>query len=140
MPRKGRKPELPSDKEKRGTLQPSRDTYEVLTTPVGVVRMPDGLPMEAHDIWDEYADICMSMGTLKAADVHSFAQWCVLTAQIRMTWTDILGAPVPASTLQQWRTLGEMFGLAGEKSRIVLKVKEASASKQNPWANHGRKS
>lgn len=126
-------------KAARDTVQPSRNVYQVLEAPSGIVRKPEGLSVEAGMIWDDYADTVMAMGTLKPADADTFGQWCTMTAQIRASWEDI-STPVPASFTQQWRQLGELFGVAGEKSRIVLKVRDQDpGANANPWAKHVRK-
>ena len=81
----------------------------------------------------------MAMGTLKPADAVTFAHWCQMTADIQQSWQPG-NAPAPAAFVQQWRTLGELFGLAGEKSRVVLKVTDGGAAKSgNPFARNGRR-
>lgn len=142
MAQRGRKPTPPAVHDARGTRQPSRDNYEVLEAPSGVIVRPDGLPLEAQVIWDDFADMAVAMGTLKPADAVVFGQWCVMTAAIKATWAG--GPPAPASYVQQWRTLGELFGLAGEKSRIVLKITDGgrspTAESKNPFVRNGRRS
>lgn len=118
----------------RGTLQPCRDVNVVIDASAGDVVPPDGLPLEAVMIWDDYARLATAMGTLKPCDAIAFGQWCVMTANIQATWKPMTNGampePAPASYIQQWRTLGELFGVMGEKSRVTLK-----AGWKNPEAN-----
>ena len=139
MAQRGRKPTPPAVHDARGTSKPSRDNYEVLEAPSGVVRRPDGLPLDAQTIWDDYADTAMAMGTLKPADAVTFGQWCVMTAHLIASWNATPPQPAPSSYIQQWRTLGELFGLAGEKSRLVLKIGDGKSKPSgNPFARNGR--
>ena len=138
MAKRGPKPTLPAVKTARGTDRPCRDTYEILDAPSGDVQPPTDLPYAAVVIWHEFAPTAMAMGTLKPADSATFAQWCVMTANIQASWQPSNDA-APASYIQQWRTLGELFGLAGEKSRLALKVIDGDRPSTNPFKRNGRR-
>lgn len=134
---KGRKPELRAVKQQRGTLRPYRDIHGLAEAPAGEVVRPDGLRLEAQVIWDEFAPVAAGMGTLRPADALAFGMWCVMSSQVQAAWqtTEV----VPASFVAQWRMLGELFGLAGEKSRIVMKVIDAERP-TNIFSRNGRRS
>ena len=137
MAPRGRKPELPANKAARGTERNDRQ-YEVIEAPTGLVVPPDGMPEGAILLWHDYAPIADLMGTLKPADAMSFAQWCVMSWHLQQSWQ--LGAdPAPSSYIQQWRTLGELFGLAGEKSRLASKVINDPQARGNPFARRGKR-
>ena len=119
------------------TAQPCRDNFEVIAPPEGSVRRPEGLPLDVQAIWDDYAPVAEEMGTLKPADAMAFAQWCVMSAHLQAAWASEDPTPAPASYIQQWRTLGEMFGLCGARSRIVRKGNEKPAG--NPFSRNGRR-
>jgi hypothetical protein len=139
MARRGTKPLPPALHDARGTRSKVPGGVEVLVAGDGLVARPDGMTLAAQMVWDDYADHAMSMGTLKPADTMTFAQWCQMSADIQASWQPG-SAPAPASFIQQWRTLGELFGLAGEKSRVVLKVTDGKAKDAgNPFARNGRR-
>jgi len=139
MARRGRKPLPPAVHAQRGTVSEAAGEIEMLQAGDGVVQRPEGMPLGAQLIWDDYADHAMAMGTLKPADAMSFAAWCVLGDLMQQSWRPG-NAPMPAAFIQQWRTLGELFGLAGEKSRVVLKVTDGKAKDAgNPFARNGRR-
>ena len=111
----GRKCDPQALKIRRGTARRDR-TKPQAETPGGKVQPPSGLPSEARSIWKQMAPIAQEMGSLKPADALAFGQWCVMTADLKKTWSQREVAP--AALITQWRLLGEMFGLAGEKSRV----------------------
>ena len=136
MARKGNR-QLPAVKAQRGTVRPCRESgVQVLTTLAGLVQRPDGLNLAAQQMWDDYAPTAEAMGTLKPGDAMCFAHWCVMGAQIQASWqtTEV----VPASFVAQWRMLGELFGLAGEKSRVVMKVIDAERP-ANIFSRNGKR-
>ncbi|MEP3114914.1 hypothetical protein [Nisaea sp.] len=156
MAQRGRKPTPPSEKRRRGTAQPSRDIAVVLdvanSDSIGEkVEIPDGIPTAAEIIWKDYAPAAEKIGTLRACDAMSFAQWCVMTAHLQAAWSmrgdsgEDASVPIPSSYIQQWRTLGEMFGLVGLKSRVVSGGKPkgdengGGRPSANPFARNGKR-
>ena len=139
MPPRGPKPVPASQKKRRGTLQPSRNVHDVMEITGGVeglVERPDGLPAAAVLVWDDYAPAAMNTGTLTQQDALAFGQWCVMSAHLQAAWADgDSGSPVPASYIQQWRTLGELFGLAGIKSRLIERGAAGGASRDGGGAS-----
>lgn len=127
------RPELPARKKAKGTERKHRDVYEVLPAPSGTVTRPDGLSLAAQAVWDDLAGTAEAMGTLKPADSYVFGQFCTMTAHIQAAWA--ADEPAPSSYIQQWRMLGELFGVAGEKSRVVLKIKDDQVS-TNPFSRN----
>ena len=113
-----------------------------------LVERPEGLPAAAVLVWDDYAPAAMNTGTLKQQDALAFGQWCVMSAHLQAAWADDgydSGSPVPASYIQQWRTLGELFGMAGIKSRLIARGAAGGASQDgggasgNPFARNGKR-
>jgi hypothetical protein len=121
MPGPGRKP-LPRDvKLARGTLEPGRDKRPEHRSMSPELRHPaTELPYDVAIVWEEYVADAAAAGARKC-DADTFAEWCTMTANLRQSraasGTDSAGIP-PAAYLAQWRMLGELFGLAGPKSRI----------------------
>ncbi|MBS4048148.1 MAG: hypothetical protein KG075_17515 [Alphaproteobacteria bacterium] len=114
----------------------------VIDAAAGDVMPPEGLPLAAVLIWEDYARLAQAMGTLKPCDAVAFGQWCVMTANIQATWKVVKGQPppepAPASYIQQWRTLGELFGVMGEKSRVTLKAGWKNPA-ENPFGRNGKR-
>ncbi len=118
MPKPGRKPDITADKQARGTLRPSRNQFVTITTPSPVIAIqPPDLPYDVALVWTEYLADAVVHGA-RQCDADSFAQWCTMTAHLRQSRAAPSDGLPPASYIQQWRTLGELFGLAGPKSRI----------------------
>lgn len=137
--KRGRKALPPATHAARGTVSQVPGGVEVLPTAGGLVQRPDGMSLAAQMVWDDFADRAMAMGTLKPADALLFAQWCQMSADIQASWAPG-NAPAPAAFIAQWRQIAELFGLAGEKSRVVLKVVDADpAGNANPFARNGRR-
>jgi hypothetical protein len=117
----------------RNTLRSDRARHQVVVDD-GVVEPPLGLPLEAGLVWSELAPSLIASGLLRAIDAGAFGQYCVLTAHLRQLWP-INEAP-PASYIGQWRLLGELFGVVGEKSRVLARKRQAEA---NPFARNGKR-
>lgn len=125
MAKRGTKPALSAEKRARGTLRPSRDTFAALASTSNQMTMaPPELPYAVALVWDEYVSAAVAHGALQC-DADAFALWCEMAANLRqaraLTGTSDQALP-PAAYLQQWRTLGELFGLAGPKSRVYAKL------------------
>lgn len=131
--KRGAKPQLPTSKAARATTRADRDQFELIEAPAGELVRPDGLSLAAQTVWDDLAPMAVEMGTLKPCDVFTFSTLCDLIARIQMTWQG--SEPAPAAYLAEARRLGELFGLAGERSRVTQK---AEAKSSNAFAANGR--
>lgn len=136
MERGHRRPALPSEKKARGTGKASRDTgvkvMETLSPSLSI--RPPKLPDDVAEVWADYVNEAVAHGA-RQCDAESFAEWCSMAAALRKCRA--IEEPAPASYVAQFRMLGELFGLAGPKSRLV---KADGADKpQNPFARNGRK-
>ena len=134
--RSGSKPLPRSLTAARGPAQPCRDRYDVLPAPDGAVSPPPGLSLAALVIWDDLAPVAIGLGTLKPSDAYAFGHLCTMTAAIQATWRE--PPPAPAAYVAQWRMMLELFGLAGEKSRLIAKT--PGRSPENPFNNNGKRS
>lgn len=134
MERGHRRPALPGQKEARGTARPNRDTGVVMLDTVSPVLSitPPALPDEIAEVWADNIDAAVSNGA-RQCDADSFAEWCSMAAMLRKART--AEEPAPAAYVAQFRMLGELFGLAGPKSRMV---KAGDTKKtENPFARNG---
>ncbi|HEY0836729.1 MAG TPA: hypothetical protein VGE72_22655 [Azospirillum sp.] len=139
MAKRGQKPLPPSLKAARGTEQPCRDVHAVIDTPspeLGL-KTPVDTPLEVAVVWEEYVEAAVAHGA-RQCDADSFAEWCTMTANLRKARASGGDLP-PASYIQQWRTLGELFGLAGPKSRVLPKGAGEPHKPTNPFARNGRR-
>jgi phage terminase small subunit len=82
--------------------------------PEGNVERPAFLKYRAAEIWDERAQIFITMGTLTVADVDNFAAWCVLMAEFEQSQEKM-----QASMIAQMRMLAADFGM-GASARAKL--------------------
>lgn len=134
---RGRKPD-PIGKAARGTDQPCRDVHALIDTssPALAVTPPVGLPDAAAEVWADYIVAVVGHGA-RQCDADSFAEWCTMTAILRGARTK--GEAAPASYVQQWRSLGELFGLAGPKSRVMVKGAAGPERAANRFGRNGRR-
>lgn len=100
---------------------PGHRAIPIEPEPLGDVQKPDGLSGRIGEIWDFYAPILISMGTLKAPDAAMFANWCRLCALSEINFAGMTGAQ-----LTEMRQLAHQFGMT-PLSRASL---GASAAKQ----------
>ena len=130
--KRGTKPDVPATKVGRGTYRPDRDGgTAVIATPSPVIAIqPPDLPYDVALVWEEYLRDAVAHGA-RQCDADSFAQWCTMTAHLRQSRAAPADGLPPASYIQQWRTLGELFGLAGPKSRVGQKPD--GSDKPNPF-------
>ena len=136
MERGHRRPALPGQKEARGTARPSRETGVKLmetVSPALSIRPPE-LPDDVAEVWADNVDAAVAHGA-RQCDADSFAEWCSMAANLRKCRKS--GEPAPASYVAQFRMLGELFGLAGPKSRMVKPANDGKPA--NPFARNGRK-
>lgn len=131
--RKGLPDEL---KVARGTDQPCRMGGDVstLAAPDGDVFPPEGLPLAASLIWEDYAPGLIAMGTLKPVDAFTFGQWCQMAAAIQQSWGT--AAEPPASYVAEWRKIGEGFGIGGGAVRKGMTA-EGNAKPKNRFSSNG---
>lgn len=130
-----RRPALPSEKKARGTAKPSRDTgVRVMETLSPKLSMkPPPLPDDVAEVWADYVNEAVEHGA-RQCDAESFAEWCAMAAALRKCRKS--EEPAPASYVAQFRMLGELFGLAGPKSRLV-KAGE-TGKPENPFKRNGK--
>lgn len=145
MQRGHRKADTPEMKAVRGTVRPSRDGVDTIESLSPVLSIsPPKLPLDVADVWAEYVGAAISHGA-RQCDADSFAEWCTMSAFLRRARNGSEedggegGVPAPASYVQQWRQLGELFGLAGPKSRVMPKGQADSGKGSNPFARNGRR-
>lgn len=125
--KRGRKPDLPSVKEARGTWRKDRDKQKLeLITPTDPPIMPDYLTDAAIMVWQDEIGRVMQTG---AGDIDSseFAAYCSLEASCRELFAE--GKVPPITALSEARKKRELFGLAGPKSRIINTDKKS----KNPF-------
>jgi hypothetical protein len=124
---------LPAElKRARGTLRPSRqkDVIEI-TTPLDPPIEPSWLTEDGRAAWLDNVGRVMQTGFAREVDSDLFALFCNLLGGIARAWT--LGEAPPAWAAREARLLAELFGLAGEKSRIVRGLSPATPGAGNPF-------
>jgi phage terminase small subunit len=133
--RRGPKPELPSLKARSGTFRPHRDRFkvEILTSSTFPVK-PDWLTAAGQTIWDENVARAAAIGVTEY-DTVIFAIFCNLTGEIAQAVR--AGKAVSVAAQTEVRRLGELLGLAGPKSRIIVD-NPASEGARNPFARRRR--
>ncbi len=133
--KRGRKPEPPSTKLARGTLQPVRDGAKAeIIVPGDPPVQPDYLTAEAIDVWQEELGRVMAAG-LAEIDSSLFARYCSLEALVRQAFNSG-GEPPPAAYLTVLRQYAELLGIAGRKSRVG-KVTNDPTQSRNPFSRNG---
>jgi hypothetical protein len=134
----GRKPEPPSVKIERGTLQPYRDgdRTEILA-PGSPPAQPDYLTAEAIVVWQEEIGRVMAAGTVEI-DSSLFARYCSLEALVRKAFNNPAADTPPAAYLTVLRQYAELLGIAGRKSRVG-KVADDPTKQGNPFARNGHR-
>ena len=136
--KRGRKPEPPSAKAARGTLQPVRDGLKTeILVPGDPPAMPDYLTPEAELVWQEEIGRVMAAG-IAEIDSSLFARYCALEALIRKAFA-AGGEPPPAAYLTTQRQHAELLGIAGRNSRVG-KVTDDPSKRSNPFARNGARS
>lgn len=132
--KRGPKPELPSTKAARGTIQKCRDAGKIeLIEPDALPARPDWLTPAGEEVWiDDVGRV--TAGRLAAEkDSTMFAQYCNLQGAIIQAWRS--GAVPPAAHLMEARKMAEQFGIFGAKSRV--KVGGNGGNTTNPFAKNG---
>jgi hypothetical protein len=134
--KRGPKPEPPSVKAARGTLQPVRDGLKTeIIVPGDPPVMPDYLTAGAIDVWQENIGRVMAAGTCEL-DSDLFARYCSTEALVREAFKTPNADPPPAAYLTLLRQYAELLGIAGRKSRVGG-VKNDPTQSRNPFARNG---
>jgi hypothetical protein len=116
--RRGPKPETPSVKANSGTFRPHRDRFKVeVVTPSTLPVKPDWLSAAGELIWRENVARAATFGVTEHDSVI-FTIFCNLTGEIAEAVRAGKAGSVAAQT--EVRRLGELLGLAGPKSRIIV--------------------
>ena len=117
--RRGPKPELPWVKASSGTFRPHRDRFkvEVLTSCTLPVK-PDWLTATGDLIWHDNIARAATIG-ITEHDSVVFAIFCNLTGEIAQAMR--AGKMVSIAAQTEVRRLAELLGLAGPKSRVIVK-------------------
>lgn len=131
----GRKPATPAEHVARGTRRADRLTGQIEAMAGDVLPPAGSLTDHGLIVWDELAPRAVEQGTLKPADGIAFSIMCNLVAQVQQA-TRAGDAP-PAAHLSECRRLLELFGLAGERSRVVGGAAPAKPA-PNPFLLNGR--
>lgn len=135
---RGRKPEAPSTKAARGTLQPVRDAGRTeILVPGSPPAQPEYLTPGAIDVWQEEIGRVMSAGIVEI-DSSLFARYCSLEALVRQAFK-AAAEPPPAAYLTALRQHAELLGIAGRKSRVGSKVSDDPTQNANPFARNGHR-
>lgn len=126
---------LPSHTKKaRGTLRPSRQIGVIeITTPDAPPQQPDWLTASGEAVWLDNIGRVMAVGLATEADSDLLGLWCNLVGACGEAWR--AGAVPPGWAVTESRRLGELFGLAGARSRIVRGL-ETGPSAENPFAHN----
>lgn len=133
-----RKPLPASMKLDRGTLRPSREKGVVeIATPLDPPMMPPWLTEDGKAAWLDNVGRVMQTGLAREIDSDLFATWCNLMGAMSRAWTS--GDVPPAWAVGEARRLGELFGLAGVRSRIMRGGTDAGVNGPNPFGSNGRK-
>jgi len=134
--KRGRKPELPSTKEVRGTFQPCRDAVKVeVIEPDALPTRPDWLTASGDEVWLDDLGRVAAGRLASERDSTMFANFCNLQGAIVQAWR--AGQVPPAAYLAEARKMAEQFGLFGARSRMLAAGSDSGAS--NPFARNGRR-
>ena len=134
----GRKPELPSVKDARGTYQPCRDAGKVeLVEPDALPLRPEWLTETGEQVWLDDIGRVSPDKLATERDSTMFAQYCNLQGAIIDAWK--AGAVPPAAHLMEARKMAEQFGIFGRKSRMTVARAAGCNASSNPFARNGRR-
>jgi hypothetical protein len=135
---RGRKPEAPSTKAARGTLQPVRDGLrQEIIVPGDPPQMPEYLTPEAIVVWQENIGRVMAAGTCEL-DSDLFARYCSTEALVREAFSTPDADPPPAAYLTLLRQYAELLGIGGRKSRVIGGSGNGGKP-SNPFSRNGRR-
>lgn len=115
--KRGPKADTAATKRSRGTFKPYRDDGRVQ------VMLPDALPVQPTWLTEagqlEWLDNIGRVASTRLAtetDSVLFGTLCNLAGALAQCWQS--GAVPPAAHLVELRRLGELFGIAGPRSRV----------------------
>jgi hypothetical protein len=136
--KRGPKPQPPSAKAARGTLQPVRDGLKTeIIVPGDPPIMPEYLTAEAELVWQEILGRVMSAGVTEI-DSAILARYCSLEALVRKAF-NAGGEPPPAAYLTVLRQHEELLRIAGPKSRVGGGGAADGKTQGNPFARNGHR-
>jgi hypothetical protein len=130
---------LPAElKRQRGTLRPAREKGVIeIAAPRDPPMMPGWLTEAGKSAWLDNVGRVMQTGLGTELDSDLFANYCNLIGAIGQAWA--AGEVPPGWAIGEARRLGELFGLAGARSRILRRPGEAGApDPSNPFLNRSR--
>jgi len=133
--KRGRKPDTPIAKAKRGTLRKG-DALEGAVSLVAAGDppvIPDYLSPAAQEIWQDELPRVMLSG-VSEQDSSLLATYCSTEALVRAAF--LAGEPPPAAYLTELRRMRELLGIAGPRVRIGKP--NGSTQSDNPFAKNGR--
>lgn len=134
--KRGPKPETPSAKAARGTLQPVRDGVKTeIIVPGDPPVRPDYMTAEAIDVWNEVIGRAMSAGVTEI-DSAMLARYCSTEALVRAAFK-AGGDPPPAAYLTVCRQYEELLRIAGPKSRVGGGGGPDGSKSSNPFQRNG---
>jgi hypothetical protein len=129
----GRPRLLRSEKVARGTLRPSRERDIVeIQAPDQLPVMPSWLTPEGEAEWQDLLPRAASL----ASEVDSALLGALANLQGALAACWRAGEVPPTGALTEFRKLSEAFGLAGPRSRVLVKP---AAGKDNPFSRNGRR-
>lgn len=134
--KRGPKPDLPSTKEARGTIQKCRDANRIeVIEPDALPAQPDWLTTAGEEVWQDDIGRVAQGKLVNERDSTMFGNYCNLQGAIILAWR---AAEVPpASLLMEARKMAEQFGIFSAKSRLQIKGGDGPSS--NPFAKNGRR-
>ena len=117
--KRGPSPQLPSTKIERGTYRPHRDKdkIEVVCPMTDNPQMPEWLTPEGEVVWIN--TIMLTTPRVAAGDTNTFGFYCNIIGAIGKAFMS--GSVPPTSAITEARKLGELFGLSGAQSRVLVK-------------------
>lgn len=135
--KRGRKPDLPSVKEARGTFQKCRDADRVeVIEPDALPSQPDWLTVAGEEIWQDDIGRVAQGKLVTERDSTMFGNYCNLQGAIVLAWR--AGEVPPAAHLVEARKMAEQFGIFSAKSRMGNKG-DGAVGGSNPFTRNGKR-
>jgi phage terminase small subunit len=106
------------------------------TPPEGPIVRPASVQYRAAEIWDQFAPICIALGTLTTADVLTFANYCRLQAKC----DEVGPAEMSGSHLSNLRALATALGLdAPGRAKLGMMGNGKPADPADKFFTNGKK-